>query len=59
MIKGVNKNAVIVKGKRGLFEQAIFILKPDMADKNLSRSEIERQIETFIKENTSRKNRNF
>ncbi len=55
MIKGASKNAVIVKGGNGLFEQAIFIVKPEASKKNLTGAELLKEIEIFIRENTGRK----
>ncbi len=54
MIKGTAKNAVIVKGRNGLFEQAIFIIKPEVSKRNLTKAELKREIEAFIRENTGR-----
>ncbi|MBQ2946127.1 MAG: hypothetical protein IJD95_06160 [Clostridia bacterium] len=57
MIKGTNKNAVIVKGRSELFEQAIFIVRPEASKREISGAEIRREIEIFIRENTGRKRR--
>lgn len=54
MIKGVSKNVVIVRGRSNeLFEEAIFILKPEKSISRLKKKELTRNIEMFLRENTA------
>ena len=53
MIKGVNKNIVVVKDKKSkIFEEAIFILKPDVYQKKPSKFEISKEIQRILSQNS-------
>ena len=62
MIKGINKQVVIVKCGGDIFEQAIFILKPQKyADGKAITDEAERIIKektSYMKEKKSKKRKN-
>ena len=52
MIKGVSKNVVVIKGiKSSYIDEAIFILKPKIYNKSLSKKDILIEVKKIIKQN--------